>query len=440
MTGIVLVLRPVLPAVRPLRAGALCLLAAATLAFAAGTFGLGSEAARTSSWEPSLFDVARRCARRRPLRGLLAGDRRVRQPHPRGLPLPRRPAARHGRLGRGHRARDRQRRRRHDARAAPAPRRPCSRAAPPTSATTTTTSPRTAAVGAAARARGRRTAGSPRRRAPAVARRRAALPGPVRRRRHRRPRTSRSSATRAPSPRGAAAEAAGASPRPRRRRASARRASPSSFRCPRSTGEFHLPDPELLRRSPAEHDKPDTVDQERVQLALVEALGHHGVEAKVVGTVAGPHITRYELRLAPGIKMNKVGNLKDDIAYALAATDIRILAPIPGKQAVGVEVPNRRRRVVTLGDVYGAAPKDCPPADRLARQGRQRQARRRRPREDAAPARRGHDRRRQVRLRQRDAQLDPAARDARRGAARARRPQAGRAQPLRGDPAPADAR
>ena len=78
-------------------------------------------------------------------------------------------------------------------------------------------------------------------------------------------------------------------------------------------------------------------------------------------TVAGPHITRYELRLAPGMKMNKVGNLKDDLAYALAATEIRILAPIPGKQAVGVEVPNRRRRIVTLGDVYSAAPADCSP-------------------------------------------------------------------------------
>ncbi len=125
--------------------------------------------------------------------------------------------------------------------------------------------------------------------------------------------------------------------------------------------EFHLPDPVILRRSPAEDDRPDTADQERVSTALVEALGHHGVEAKVVATVAGPHITRYELRLAPGVKMNKVGNLKDDLAYALAATEIRILAPIPGKQAVGVEVPNRRRRVVTLGDVYGAVPADASP-------------------------------------------------------------------------------
>ena len=75
----------------------------------------------------------------------------------------------------------------------------------------------------------------------------------------------------------------------------------------------------------------------------------------MIGMVAGPHITRYELRLAPGIKVGKVAQLKDDLAYALAAADIRILAPIPGKQAVGIEVPNARRRIVHLGDVYQAA-------------------------------------------------------------------------------------
>src|SRR3712207_6010194 len=77
--------------------------------------------------------------------------------------------------------------------------------------------------------------------------------------------------------------------------------------------------------------------------------------------VAGPHITRFELRLAPGIKMSKVAQLKDDLAYALAATEIRILAPIPGKTAVGVEVPNERRKVVQLGDVYGQPPEDWSP-------------------------------------------------------------------------------
>ena len=125
---------------------------------------------------------------------------------------------------------------------------------------------------------------------------------------------------------------------------------------------WELPDAgRLLSRSSAEHLRPDTAGQERTATHLVEALGHFGVEAKVIGTVAGPHITRYELRLAPGTKVAKVAQLKDDLAYALAATDIRILAPIPGKQAVGVEVPNAKRRIVKLGDVFQAPPSDWSP-------------------------------------------------------------------------------
>jgi DNA segregation ATPase FtsK/SpoIIIE, S-DNA-T family len=117
----------------------------------------------------------------------------------------------------------------------------------------------------------------------------------------------------------------------------------------------------LLTRSTGEQARPDTAGQERTAISLMEALGHFGVEAKVIGTVAGPHITRYELRLAPGTKVGKVAQLKDDLAYALAATDIRILAPIPGKQAVGVEVPNARRKIVRLGDVFQDPPKDWSP-------------------------------------------------------------------------------
>jgi S-DNA-T family DNA segregation ATPase FtsK/SpoIIIE len=125
--------------------------------------------------------------------------------------------------------------------------------------------------------------------------------------------------------------------------------------------EWRLPPQELLRRSTPEQSRPDTAGQERTAASLIEALGHFGVESKVVGTVAGPHITRFELRLAPGIKMSKVAQLKDDLAYALAATDIRILAPIPGKTAVGVEVPNLRRRIVQLGDVFQDAPNGWSP-------------------------------------------------------------------------------
>jgi S-DNA-T family DNA segregation ATPase FtsK/SpoIIIE len=124
---------------------------------------------------------------------------------------------------------------------------------------------------------------------------------------------------------------------------------------------WKLPDPGLLRLSEGDNAKPDTAGQEKIAAQLIEALSHFGVQAKIVGTVAGPHITRYELRLAPGIKVSKVAQLKDDLAYALAATEIRILAPIPGKTAVGVEVPNMRRRIVHLGDVYGEPPADASP-------------------------------------------------------------------------------
>ena len=125
--------------------------------------------------------------------------------------------------------------------------------------------------------------------------------------------------------------------------------------------EWRLPPVNLLTRSSAEQTRPDTAGQAKIAARLVEALGHFGVQASVVGTVAGPHITRYELRLAPGIKVAKVAALKDDLAYALAATDVRILAPIPGKQAVGVEVPNAKRRIVRLGDVYQDPPEDWSP-------------------------------------------------------------------------------
>jgi DNA segregation ATPase FtsK/SpoIIIE, S-DNA-T family len=132
---------------------------------------------------------------------------------------------------------------------------------------------------------------------------------------------------------------------------------------PQEDADFNWvrPGPGLLKRSSPEQAKPDTADQQEVAGRLVEALGHLRIQAKVIGAVAGPHITRYELRLAPGTKMSAVAKLGGDLAYALAATDIRILAPIPGKQAVGVEVPNARRRIVHLGDVFQEPPKDSSP-------------------------------------------------------------------------------
>ena len=123
---------------------------------------------------------------------------------------------------------------------------------------------------------------------------------------------------------------------------------------------YRSPSPKLLERG--KNDKgPDPRDHEAVGRKLVETLGHFGVEAKIVGIVSGPHVSRFELRLAPGTKVKKVTELANDIAYALASTDIRILAPIPGKQAVGVEVPNRTRKMVRLGDIYAGRPEKTSP-------------------------------------------------------------------------------
>jgi DNA segregation ATPase FtsK/SpoIIIE, S-DNA-T family len=124
--------------------------------------------------------------------------------------------------------------------------------------------------------------------------------------------------------------------------------------------DYQLPTAKLLQRGKGDPG-PDVKDREAVAKALLEALRHFGVEAKLLGVVSGPHVSRYELQLAPGTKVGKVSQLRDDLAYALASTDIRILAPIPGKKAVGVEVPNQRRRLVRLGDIYDGLPKGSSP-------------------------------------------------------------------------------
>jgi S-DNA-T family DNA segregation ATPase FtsK/SpoIIIE len=124
--------------------------------------------------------------------------------------------------------------------------------------------------------------------------------------------------------------------------------------------DYRPPPAKALERGKADKGV-DPRDHEIVGRKLVEALGHFGVEAKIVGIVSGPHVSRYELRLAPGTKVKKVTELANDLAYALASTDIRILAPIPGKQAVGVEVPNTRRRIVRLGDIYAGRPEKTSP-------------------------------------------------------------------------------
>ncbi len=124
--------------------------------------------------------------------------------------------------------------------------------------------------------------------------------------------------------------------------------------------EYVPPSPKVLERGKGDKG-PDPRDHDLIGRKLVETLGHFGVEARIVGIVSGPHVSRYELRLAPGTKVKKVTELANDLAYALASTDIRILAPIPGKQAVGVEVPNTRRRMVRLGDIHAQRPEKTSP-------------------------------------------------------------------------------
>ena len=124
--------------------------------------------------------------------------------------------------------------------------------------------------------------------------------------------------------------------------------------------QWLLPQPSLLQRlGESVGESPDAIH--RVSQRLVETLGHFGITAQVIGTVSGPRVTRYELQLAPGIKVSRVASLKDDLAYALAATDIRVQAPIPGKTAVGVEVPNLEANYVSLGDIHGFFPPHASP-------------------------------------------------------------------------------
>jgi S-DNA-T family DNA segregation ATPase FtsK/SpoIIIE len=124
--------------------------------------------------------------------------------------------------------------------------------------------------------------------------------------------------------------------------------------------EYRLPDAAILRKSPAASAGSSDSGARTADL-LVRTLAEFGVEATVSGQISGPRVTRYELQLAPGTKVSKVAALKDDLSYALATTEIRILAPIPGKQAVGVEVPNLSPRLVTLGDIYDALPATASP-------------------------------------------------------------------------------
>ena len=117
-------------------------------------------------------------------------------------------------------------------------------------------------------------------------------------------------------------------------------------------GQWVLPPAQYLIRSTQQ-----TVNKAEVEArgrTLVDALTSHGVETKLLGQTVGPTVTRYELELGSGVKVARVTSLNRDIAYAMAATDVRILAPIPGRTAIGVEVPNHTRQLVSLGDIMSS--------------------------------------------------------------------------------------
>lgn len=118
-------------------------------------------------------------------------------------------------------------------------------------------------------------------------------------------------------------------------------------------GDWKLPAASSLVRSGAQSIDESEID--RRGRILEESLSSHGVDVRLVGRTVGPTVTRYELELGPGVKVARVTSLQKDIAYSLAATDVRILAPIPGRSAIGIEVPNSSRQLVALGDLMASA-------------------------------------------------------------------------------------
>jgi len=155
-----------------------------------------------------------------------------------------------------------------------------------------------------------------------------------------------------------AADPAGAAPPNLRRRKARPRSADAGEQLTIQLGpavadsRWRLPSIGYLSRSET-HDVDAKAVEER-GLQLQEALAAHGVETRLVEMTVGPTVTRFALQLGEGVKVARITSLHKDIAYALAAADVRILAPIPGQQAIGIEVPNEDREVVVLGDILSS--------------------------------------------------------------------------------------
>lgn len=131
---------------------------------------------------------------------------------------------------------------------------------------------------------------------------------------------------------------------------------------PRALEGFELPPFGVLKQTTESAAKHKASDNELRATATViaETLGTFDIPARVVSWIAGPTVTLFEIEIAKGVRLSKITALADDLALALAASTVRILAPIPGKSLIGVEVPNVRRTSVTLGDVLAPADQGGP--------------------------------------------------------------------------------